>query len=130
MKSKILVLAAGFILASCASKKTEKLNVISLDEVEKEIVVNLEVGELVKVSAKTNPSTGYTWEMKSENGCSAKFIDETTESIYNDGRVGGPMNVIYEFKGDKVGTCTVSFDYIRSWEGPSQNPKQIKFIVK
>ena len=130
MKNKILVLAVGVMLASCASKKTIKPTVINLDEVNNELVINATVGDLIKISAKTNPSTGYNWVMKLDDDCSVQFIDETTESIFNDGRIGGPMQAIYEFKADKKGTCTVSFDYIRSWEGPSQNSKRVKFVVK
>ena len=124
------MLVVGMLIVSCASKKTEKLNVVNLDEVGNEATINVGVGGKVKVSVKTNPSTGYNWVMKLDDDCSVQFIGETVESIFNDGRVGGPMQAIYEFKADKKGTCTVSFDYIRSWEGPSQNPKRVKFVVK
>ena len=78
MKNKILVLAVGVMLASCASNKTIKPTVINLDEVNNELVIKATEGDLIKISAKTNPSTGYNWVMKLDDDCSVQFIDFNT----------------------------------------------------
>ena len=130
MKKLFGLVAISVLLSSCSIRKGEHTHLYNLDEVKNNLTVKLNEGEVIKITAETNPSTGYNWTVKLEDDCSVKLIDKSTENLYNEGIVGAPLRAIYDFKGEKIGTCTVSFDYSRSWEGPSQNPKQIKFIVK
>lgn len=130
MKKLFSLGVIGMLLFSCSIRKGEHTHIYNLDEVKNELTVTLREGEVVQITAETNPSTGYSWGVESAKDCSVKLLNETTKDLYNDARVGVPLRVIYEFKGDKTGTCIVSFDYTRSWEGPSKNPKHLKFVVK
>jgi len=129
MKNYILTLIVLPALFSCATTKTQN-KVVKLNPSQDETVVALAIGETVKIEAETNPSTGYNWHLEVPGDCNATFVKEETKSIYNDGRVGAPIMGVYEFIGTSAGECVVEFDYSRGWEGKSNSPKKVKFIVK
>lgn len=129
MKTYSLALLVLPVLFSCASSKISE-KVVRLDPSTKETVVHLTVGQTVKIEAEKNPSTGYNWHLEVPAACSATFIQEDVRNIYNDGRIGAPVVGVYEFKATSSGECKVEFDYSRSWEGKSNQPHQVKFIVK
>ena len=129
MKNYILVIFALPTLFSCAtSKPSEK--VIQLKPTQQETSVHLNVGQTVKIEAESNPSTGYNWHLEVPSDCSVTFVKEDSKAIYTDGRVGAPIVGVYEFSASSVGECIVEFDYSRGWEGKSNQPKKVKFIVK
>lgn len=127
MKKIAFALLGLPVLFSCATTKTSD-QVISLNK--NEITVYLKVGETIKIEAEKNPSTGYDWHLEVPSDCSTTFVKEDTRAIHNDGRIGAPVIGIYEFKGVNVGDCVVEFDYSRTWEGKSDQPKRVKFVVK
>lgn len=127
MKKIAFALLGLPVLFSCATTKTSD-QVISLNK--NEITVYLKVGETIKIEAEKNPSTGYDWHLEVPSDCSTTFVKEDTRAIHNDGSIGAPVIGIYEFKGVNVGDCVVEFDYSRTWEGKSDQPKRVKFVVK
>ena len=129
MKKYCLVLLALPALFSCASGNVSE-KVIKLDSSKKETVVHLAVGQTVKIEAEKNPSTGFNWHLEVPGECSTTFIKEDSRNIYNDGRIGAPVVGVYEFKATESGECVVEFDYSRGWEGKSNQPNKVKFIVK
>ncbi|WP_322970860.1 protease inhibitor I42 family protein [Faecalibacter sp. LW9] len=129
MKKYILAVIALPALFSCATSKTEQ-KIVQLNPTEEETIVSLNVGQTVQIEAEKNPSTGYNWHLEVPSDCSVTYIKEDSKSIYNDGRVGAPIIGIYEFSASSVGECIVEFDYSRGWEGKSNQPKKVKFIVK
>lgn len=130
MKKALLLVTAAVLITSCAVSKTSKSTIVDLDKVDSEMTINMKLGEVVKIEASSNPSTGYNWNTTFPSGCSVKLEKEDSRNIYNDGRMGAPIVAIYEMKAEQIGECVVEFDYSRSWEGQSKNPKRLKFVVK
>jgi len=103
---------------------------LDLDVIKNETVVYLNPGESVLVEAETNPSTGFSWQKDIPENCAVKLQSENKKEIYSDNRVGAPLTEQTIFKGMKKGTCTVLFNYARSWEADQSTAKKITFIVK
>lgn len=129
MKKLILSFTVVLFCTSCVSHQASKSKTVILEKNTTNKTINLKVGESVKVEAESNPSTGYNWHLEVPSDCSVEFLKEDAKAIYNDGRIGAPIKKIYEFKGTEKGTCEVEFDYSRAWEGKSNQPKKVKFIV-
>lgn len=131
MKKKLFLLGASFaLLTACSSSKSLQNQVIDLDAVKNETIINLKVGEKVVVKAQTNPSTGYSWNKTVDDDCSVSIEKEEKEDIYTDGRIGAPVMEKTTIVGDRIGSCTIAFDYSRSWESERSIPKKIIFNVK
>ena len=75
-------------------------------------------GKVMALEFETNPSTGYTWEYKFENG-EGEVVFDREENKLNDNQdlVGSPHNVVYYFKATKEGNKNLRFTYRRPWEG-------------
>ena len=72
---------------------------------------------LVTISLDENPSTGYGWEYAaSADG----ILTLTADEYHSDapaGVVGAGGIRAFSFSGLKEGTVTLTFTYLRSWEG-------------
>lgn len=73
------------------------------------------------IIAKTNPTTGYDWEMKVEAEDSTilrfdKSFDVTPVEESRPMMCGAPSLRRYEFITEKPGVAKVTFEYKRSWE--------------
>jgi len=130
MKKILYLFLISFVLFSCVTRKNKQVNLYNLDEISKSLKINLKVNDVVKLTATTNPSTGYNWTIFSDGPCSIKLINRTKEDIYTDNRVGVPLREVFEFKAINEGNCTMSFDYSRGWEKNVSEVKQIHFKVK
>ena len=75
-------------------------------------------GKVMALEFETNPSTGYTWEYKFENG-EGEVVFDREENKLNDNQdlVGSPHKVTYYFKAAKEGNRNLRFTYRRPWEG-------------
>ena len=81
------------------------------------------VGDLLQVKVKMNAGTGYEWRCVPTAGAAAvveaKFdLAKGTgkEQPLESGRVGGPVECIFEFAVTGPGTATLTFDLARAWE--------------
>lgn len=75
-------------------------------------------GKIMALEFQTNPSTGYTWEYKFENGDAEILFDREENIIDKDtDLVGSPHQVKYYFKAKKAGNTNLIFTYRRPWEG-------------
>ena len=75
-------------------------------------------GKVMGLEFETNPSTGYNWEYKFENG-DAEIVFDREENKLNENLdvVGAPSKIVYYFKGTKEGNTNLVFTYRRPWEG-------------
>ena len=129
MKKLFYAIAITPFLFSCAMNHASKEKVVKINQTIPNNSVEIKVGESVKIEAESNPSTGYNWNIQVPAGCTVEFVKEDSRSIYKDNRVGAPLIAVYEFKAIEAGECEVEFDYSRAWEGKSNNPVKVKFVV-
>lgn len=128
MKKILLAAFASTILfASCSTKK-----VVDINNLDKNEVVTLKVGETYKFKVKENPSTGHRWRTTSTPNCNVSIADQFIEGKKADEiMVGVPGTKFFDIKADSKGECTVTFDHV----GPGSNApvvdtRVVKFIVK
>ena len=75
-------------------------------------------GKVMALEFETNPSTGYTWEYKFENGDGEVVFDREENNLNAEqDLVGAPHKVVYYFKATKEGHKNLRFTYRRPWEG-------------
>lgn len=75
-------------------------------------------GKVMALTFETNPSTGYAWEYKFENGEGEVVYDREENALNEDlDLVGSPNNVTYYFRATKEGNRNLVFTYRRPWEG-------------
>lgn len=74
------------------------------------------VNDTLQLELPSNPSTGYSWFWS--NKPSIPIVDTFELKFLPDTPIlpGGGEKEIWIFKGEKVGTDTVKFQYKRSWE--------------
>lgn len=82
--------------------------------------VSVKSGKIFMVG-KTNPTTGYDWEMKVEAEDSTilrfdKSFDVTPVEESRPMMCGAPSLRRYEFITEKSGVAKITFEYKRSWE--------------
>ena len=87
--------------------------------------VNVKVDDLVAISLKGNPTTGYRWRTAKLDG---KAIEQTGDPKYTTdphrpGMVGVGGMFVFTFKAAKPGKAAVSLEYARSFE---KNKKPVK----
>ena len=79
---------------------------------------NLGKGKVMALEFSTNPSTGYSWEYRFENGEGEVVFDREENKLNEDmNLVGSPHQVTYYFRGAKEGNRNLIFTYRRPWEG-------------
>ena len=75
-------------------------------------------GKVMALEFETNPSTGYNWEYKFENGDAEIVFDREENKLNQDlDVVGAPSKIVYYFKATKEGNTNLVFTYRRPWEG-------------
>ena len=130
MKNILLAAAVLTTITSCTLQKGEHTKIYNLDEVTSDLVIKLKENETVQLTVEANPSTGYSWNKTFSEDCSVALVKEDSKNLGEEGVIGAPIRNIYEFRANEIGECTVEFDYSRSWEGKSNQPKRVKFVVK
>jgi predicted secreted protein len=90
---------------------------------ENKITVN--VGDKFKIGLKSNPTTGYQWQLAEPLNnielVSSKYIPPNTNLV------GAGGKEIWLFKAIKAGKTYISFKYVRPWE--SKQPEIQKIYV-
>lgn len=83
--------------------------------------VTVDAGGTVTVSLESNPSTGYTWDVKSAGPLQLK--GEPTFEAGGEAKAVGAAGVqIFTFDAPKAGTGTLTLTYQRPWE--SKQPEK------
>lgn len=102
--SIFLAISIASIMVACAANSNQK--------------ASFGKGKVMALEFETNPSTGYTWEYKFENGDGEISFDREENKINKESNlVGSPHQIVYYFKATKPGNKNLVFTYRRPWEG-------------
>lgn len=121
-KSVIFVLSALFLLnfLVATSFAAENTNNVS--------VQNVKQSQQFQIVLKSNPSTGYCWNV-SYNPKYLKLVSQEYVSSNIDGMVGAPGKQIFTFKALKIGETSVTCNYLRTWENQIVKTEQYKVKI-
>lgn len=85
-------------------------------------VVRAAVGNLVRITLESNPSTGYNWELRDFDYGVAEFYGSDLVARQSEGNVlfGAPGDTVITIQAVKPGTQDIKLVYRRQWEPPDQ----------
>jgi len=78
--------------------------------------INTTVGSVFMIKMTSNPTTGYTWNIESIDKSILKVINKDYKQS-NSGLIGAGGTEIWQIKALKTGQTSISFGYMRPWEG-------------
>ena len=127
MKSKLVlvcsVLTISLFLLACspapkgASVEASCDDFTALQHISKEVQVG--VGDSLTVTLCSNPTTGFQWS-ESAQISDPNILQQTHhEYVPPEAKdvVGAPGKEVWTFEALEKGTCSVSMEYSRPWEG-------------
>jgi inhibitor of cysteine peptidase len=99
--------------APAAAEPAQKLT-----EADNGKTIKLKVGDLVTISLKGNPTTGYSWRTGKLDGTAVEQAGEPkyTTDPHGQGMVGVGGTFLFKFNAAKVGKTEVNLEYVRPWE--------------
>lgn len=84
-------------------------------------IVNASVGNLVRISLESNPSTGYNWELRNfEYGSADFYSSDTVPRQGGNVFLGAPGDTVITLQAVQPGTQNIEVVYRRPWEAPDQ----------
>lgn len=94
-------------------------------------IIHAKVGNLVRISLESNPSTGYDWELRDfEYGpavfSSSDLVARKTGNVL----FGAPGDTVITLQAVKPGTQKILLVYRRAWEAPDQVAKSFSFQLE
>ena len=127
MKSKLILICAVLAISLClfaCSPAAKQVSVeascddfTALQHISKEVQVG--IGDSLTVTLCSNPTTGFQWSESAQ--ISDPSILQQTHHEYvppeAEGVVGAPGKEVWTFEALQKGTCSVSLEYSRPWEG-------------
>lgn len=95
-------------------------------------VVRAAVGNLVRITLESNPSTGYNWELRDFDYGVADFYRSDVVARKNKGNVlfGAPADTVITIQAVKPGTQDITLVYRRQWEPPDQIEATFSFQLE
>lgn len=107
-----------FVGASSANEPAESTVDKTLTQADNGSSATLSVGDTLKVSLPSNPSTGYSWKIQ---GNDAKVLLPVGDSQFSLGDNATPMpgaggTQTFTFKGVSAGSSKLALVYVRPWE--------------
>jgi len=109
-----LSLVLCFVFMACAASGKD----VVLGQEERGKVVNVSVGDTVKILLPSNPTTGYGWQFFIEDGQgNVDILKDAFIPPKYDGRVGVGGEHVYELRAVSTGKAKVAGYYYRPWEG-------------
>jgi len=83
--------------------------------------VKAAVGNLVRVTLESNPSTGYNWELRDfDYGAADFFSSDVVARKGGNVLVGAPGDTVITLQAVKPGSQQIVLVYRRPWEAPDQ----------
>lgn len=106
----VLLLLAGLLLAGCGPKEFR--------DAENGGAVELQVGETMRVTLASNPTTGYSWQILTND---PQVLEPQGEPVYRSdpsaqGLVGAGGTETFTFVARQPGTVKLALGYLRPWE--------------
>jgi len=78
--------------------------------------IKVRPGHTFSISLKSNPSTGYMWQIQNPIDKTLLIIVNKTFAPQKRKLAGSPGKEVWRFKALKKGTIFIEFAYKRSWE--------------
>ena len=89
------------------------------------------VGNLVRVTLESNPSTGYNWELRDFDYGAADFYgSDVVARKGGNVLVGAPGDTVITLQAVKPGAQTITIVYRRPWEAPDQVAATFSFQLE
>jgi inhibitor of cysteine peptidase len=108
----VATLAVVFISAAACSPTKP----VSLTAADKGSQVEVKAGEHIDITLDSNPSTGYTWEVKDLDATMFEQLGDPMFNSSNPGLVGSGGTLTLTFKALKAGSASLKLVYHRPWE--------------
>ena len=110
---------ATILITLLVAAVSANLHVIDFKTTIEEQVVNAKTGDLITISLRENPTTGYSWKFqdpfqKSSGVYSVQMDDFSTQN--DDGAVGSTGTRTIVVRAEKAGSDDFEVIYVRSWE--------------
>lgn len=121
----IVLLLTAMLFAGCAVRSEDETSKIKLYNPSGEHAslpseITVKNGETFMVKLKSNPTTGYTWEIAIADESVLRFDDETFVVDDPDATGSGGMGT-YTFTALKKGQTTLTLDHGQQWEGGNKD---------
>lgn len=105
------VAALGVVLLACAGPSEVKI-----DEAATGTTVDLRAGQTLVVTLKSNPTTGYDWQVDEVDESIVRPTKREFKPASDPNRLGAPGQTVHEFQAVGAGTTDLRLVYVRSWE--------------
>ena len=94
--------------------------------------IKVKVGDLVAISLKGNPTTGFSWRTAKLDGKAIEQIGDPkyTTNRHRPGMVGVGGTFLFKFKAAKSGKTEVNLEYVRPWEKDKKPVKTFAVTVE
>ncbi len=126
MHSALLVVLALALSCNAVKVITNEAGAATLNE-------TIKLGETYQLSLKSNPTTGFRWELKTKPLYSERTsVDEFGEFIEpSTDQMGAPGKQIFTFLGKNAGEEHIELSYERPWtkEGSKSLDVLIRIVV-
>jgi inhibitor of cysteine peptidase len=88
-------------------KLTEEFNKVTVNK-----------GDVFYIALASNPSTGYTWEVKLKSGKASIVKEAFLSAVSRDSEVVGAGGTeVFIFQAEEAGTIRIKADYKQPWKG-------------
>lgn len=105
------------VLATSGCSQKNNANVVEIDESDNGGKVTLAVGEELTLTLESNPTTGYSWQLRElDSSVLALQGDVEYNSEAEEGVVGAGGVEIFRFTAEGPGRIMLSLQYLRPWE--------------
>ena len=124
------VLAFGTTVSGEEPKAPEPAQ--KLTEADNGKTIKVKVGDLVVITLKGNPTTGFSWRTAKLDG---KAIEQAgdpkyTTNRHRPGMVGVGGTFVFKFKAAKSGKTEVNLEYVRPWEKDKKPVKTFSATIE
>ena len=90
--------------------------------------VHLKTGGTLELRLKSNPSTGYMWQVQTGSTPLLKLVRQSQTRATELG-VGRPIVQVFLFKAVRSAEGILQLHYVRSWEKPAPDEEQFEIHV-
>jgi len=105
------------------------LIIMVLPAFSKEDIINVNVGDNFKIELKSNPTTGYQWQLAEPINKNTVELVSSDYILPNTNLTGAGGKEVWIFKAIKAGEIKISLKYVRSWENV-QPIDQNTYVIK
>jgi len=94
-------------------------------------VISAALGNLVRITLESNPSTGYNWELRDfDYGAADFYASDVVARKGGNVFVGAPGNTVLTLQAVKPGTQQITAVYRRHWEAPDKVAATFSFQLE